>query len=259
MTERTACAAIFDPFMIQAICLWSGPRNVSTALMYSFAQIDGVLAVDEPLYGHYLRVTGADHPGRDEVIAAMNCNGNDVMQSLLQMQAENPSPRLFLKHMAHHLVDIDTGFMQHTCNVFLVRDPREMLPSLTIQLPRATLADTGLEQQHRLFEKLVARGQDPVVLDAKELLLDPPGVLQKLCSRIEVEFDTAMLEWEAGPRPEDGVWAPHWYHAVHQSTGFAPFVAKSDFPGHLRDLLTECRPWYERLYAHALRSENNGA
>jgi hypothetical protein len=226
--------------------------------MYSFAQRSDVRVVDEPLYGHYLRVTGADHPGRDEVIAAMNCDGDDVMRGLLKNQAKAPSPRLFLKHMAHHLVGIDISFMRDTTNVFLIRDPREMLPSLTIQLPHAQLADTGLEQQWRLFEQLQRDGGSPVVLDSRELLLDPPLVLEQLCDAIGLCFDAAMLDWPAGPRPEDGVWAPHWYHAVHESTGFAPYVAKTGFPEHLNALLAECQPWYERLFEHAIRAPFTG-
>ena len=244
--------------MIQPVCLWSGPRNVSTALMYSFAQRDDIRVVDEPLYGHYLRVSGADHPGRDEVLAAMNCDGDAVIADLLAAQRTEPGRRLFLKHMAHHLVDLELGFLADTTNLFLVRDPREMLPSLTIQLPHATLADTGLKRQWQLFDDLHARGQSPLVIDARELLLDPRGVLTALCRHLDLDFDARMLRWEAGARPEDGIWARHWYHAVHRSTGWAPFVAKDHFPTHLEDLLAECRPWYERLYAHALRARPEG-
>ncbi len=244
--------------MIQPVCLWSGPRNVSTALMYSFAQRDDVRVVDEPLYGHYLRVSGADHPGRDEVRAAMNCDGDAVVADMLAAQRAEPERRLFLKHMAHHLVDLDLGFLAETTNLFLVRDPREMLPSLTIQLPQAELADTGLKRQWQLFDELRAQGQSPVILDARELLLDPRGVLTALCRHLDLDFDARMLRWEAGARPEDGIWARHWYHAVHRSTGWAPFVAKGHFPAHLEELLAECRPWYERLFAHALRARPEG-
>ena len=240
--------------MANAINLWSGPRNVSTALMYSFAQRPDILAVDEPLYGHYLATSGAEHPGRDEVIAAMNCDGNAVVAKLLARQEAHPERRLFLKHMAHHLIGVDTGFLQKTTNVFLVRDPREMLPSLTIQLPHATLADTSLKQQWELFYALQEQGQRPAVLDSRELLLDPRSVLRQLCERIDLDFDAAMLSWDAGARPEDGVWAPHWYHAVHNSTGFAPYKRKVGFPEHLEGLLEECAPWYDKLYAHAIRS-----
>ena len=245
--------------MTAAICLWSGPRNVSTALMYSFAQNENVAVIDEPLYGHYLRVTGAEHPGREEVIAAMNCDGNTVMRELLRRQAENPEPRLFIKHMAHHLVGLDLGFLHETCNVFLIRDPRDMLPSLSIQLPEPCLADTGLRRQWELFSDLVAAGQAPAILDSRELLTSPHYVLSTLCEHIGLPFTPAMLSWEAGPRPEDGVWAPHWYDAVHRSTGFAPYRAKTEFPDWLRPLLDECEPWYEKLFEHAIRAQEKGA
>lgn len=242
----------------KAICLWSGPRNVSTALMYAFAQYDDIRVVDEPLYGHYLSVTGAVHPGREDVIAAMNCDGDEVMQNLLHTQREQPTPRLFIKHMAHHLVDIDLGFLDETENVFLIRDPREMLPSLTIQVPHAGLTDTGLKTQSDLFDSLSRAGKQPVVIDSRELLLDPAAICAALCARIGVTYRDDMLHWDAGGRPEDGVWAPHWYHAVHRSTGFAPYTPKTGFPRHLEGLLEECRPWYDRLYAHALRAAPDG-
>lgn len=236
------------------ICLWSGPRNVSTALMYSFAQLPGIRVVDEPLYGHYLRVTGAAHPGRRDVLAAMDCDGDAVMRGLVRRQRQAPLPRLFLKQMAHHLVDLDLAFLDSTENIFLIRNPRDMLPSLTVQLPDAGPADTGLQQQWRLFRRLRRRAGQPLVLDAQELLSDPRAVLSELCRAIGVEYSDTMLSWPAGPRPEDGVWAPHWYEAVHRSTGFQPYRARPDFPDSLRPLLARCEPWYRQLYEHALRA-----
>ena len=226
--------------------------------MYSFAQRPEIQVVDEPLYGHYLLSSGADHPGHEEVIATMNCDGDAVMRELLLRANQQDSQRLFLKHMAHHLINIDLAFLRQTENVFLVRDPQEMLPSLTVQLPQARAADTGLEQQWRLFEDLVSSGQQPAVLDARELLLDPAGVLRQLCEHLGIGFSEEMLHWPSGPRVEDGVWAPHWYHAVHQSTGFARYAAKPGFPAHLEPLLDECAPWYNRLFEHALRARDNG-
>ena len=228
---------------------------MSTALMYSFAQHDGISVIDEPLYGHYLRVTGADHPGREEVLAAMNCDGDAVMRELIDDQTGDPSRRLFIKHMAHHLVDLDLGFLGHTCNILLIRDPREMLPSLTIQLPQAGLADTGLKRQWQLYADLVESGQRPAVLDSRELLLDPHGVMTRLCVHIGIEFTHDMLHWEAGSIAEDGIWAPYWYHAVHRSTGFAPYEPKTGFPDSLQGLLRECKPWYDKLYEHAIRAD----
>lgn len=240
--------------MSKPICLWSGPRNVSTALMYSFAELPEIRIVDEPLYGHYLRVSGSNHPGRAEILAAMNCDGDAVMLSLLQQQRQTTDARLFVKHMAHHLVSLNLDFLTRTDNIFLIRDPRQMLPSLTIQLPEAGLADTGLQRQWQLYAELVDKGQHPAVLDSKELLLDPAAVLRQLCAHLGIGFDDSMLTWRSGPRKEDGVWAPHWYHVVHQSTGFSSYVEKPDFPEPLLPLLRECEPWYERLYEHALRA-----
>lgn len=226
--------------------------------MYSFAQREDVLVVDEPLYGHYLRVSGADHPGREQVLASMNCDGDSVMHDLLDAQARDDSRHHFFKHMAHHLIALDLGFLTRTCNIMLIRDPEEMLPSLTIQVPQAKLADTGLRQQWELYSDLLNSGQDPAIIDSRELLLDPEGVLRKLCAHLGLAFSKSMLHWTAGARAEDGVWAPYWYHALHRSTGFAAYEPKTGFPAALKPLLVECKPWYDRLFAGAIRSSNHG-
>lgn len=236
------------------LCLWSGPRNVSTALMYSFARRPDTRVVDEPLYAHYLRVSGAQHPGREDVIAAQDNDGERVVREILLGPCDRPV--LFLKLMAHHLVDLDLGFLDHTVNVLLIRHPAEVLASLVNQIPRPDLADTGMATQSRMLDDLERRGQPPLVIDSRELLLDPPGVLAQLCARLDLAFDERMLSWPAGGRPEDGVWAPHWYHNIHRSTGFLPYRPKTDpFPERLQPLLEECRPHYDRLFAHALRAE----
>ena len=222
--------------------------------MYSFAQRRDTLVVDEPLYGHFLRVTGTIHPGRNEVLAALNCDGDVVMRDLLARQHDPARDILFMKQMAHHLVDIDRDFMRKTRNIFLIRDPRQMLPSLTIQMPHAKLADTGLETQWHLYRGLTDAGQQPAILDSRELLLDPGTVLEKLCAHLEIPYTDDMLSWPAGARPEDGIWAPHWYHAVHRSTGFSVEVAKENFPERLEPLLAQCKPWYDKLYEHAIRA-----
>jgi hypothetical protein len=222
--------------------------------MYSFAQLPGVRVVDEPLYGHYLRVSGAEHPGGQDVMDSMDCDGDAVINDLMRRQAADPENVLFIKHMAHHLVDLDLDFLQSARNIFLIRDPREMLPSLTVQLPHATLTDTGLKRQWDLYSDLANAGRNPVVLDSRELLLDPASVISCLCDTLGLDFENGMLTWTAGARIEDGVWAPHWYHAVHKSTGFAPYQPKTDFPENLQTLLDECNPFYEKLFEHALRA-----
>lgn len=233
--------------------MWSGPRNVSTAVMYSFAQRPDTAVIDEPLYGHYLSVTGAPHPGRDEVLAAMELDGNRVMSQLPRQSAGQPI--LFAKQMAHHLAGIDYGLLRDSQHFLLIRDPLEMLPSLARVLPSPRLEDTGLVCQVELFTALRSFGQDPFCIDARELLLDPGSILTQACKRLDLEFVPCMLQWPPGPRPEDGVWAPHWYANVHRSRGFAPWRAPSDpFPDTLRPLLHECRPYYQRLFDHALRA-----
>lgn len=252
-TDASGDGHMIELQQMKTVCLWSGPRNVSTALMYSFAQRADSQVVDEPLYGHYLRVSGAEHPGRDEVMTAMNCEGDTVMRNILESPPQDATVK-FIKQMAHHLVELDLWFLPRVSNIFLVRDPKEMLPSLTVQLPDAGLVDTGLETQWRLFEQLAGSGQIPAVIDSRELLLDPPGVLRQLCEHLEIAYIDKMLSWDAGAIAEDGVWAPYWYHAVHESTGFSPYVEKTGFPEHLEPLLEICAPWYDRLYDHAIRA-----
>lgn len=235
------------------ICLWSGPRNISTALMYSFAQRSDTVVVDEPLYAHYLSKSASRsyHPGADEVLASQDQNGERVVETVIL--GEHSRPVRFFKNMTHHLLDLDRSFLAKTCNVLLIRDPQEMLPSYANTVENPTLEDTGYADQWRLFEELQKRGQDPPVLDARLLLLDPRGVLMELCRRIGIEFQESMLRWKAGPRPEDGVWAPYWYRSVHRSTGFQPYRAKSaPFPQNLAQLLEECRPFYEKLLKYAI-------
>ncbi len=236
------------------LSVWSGPRNVSTALMYSFRQRPDTLVVDEPLYGHYLAVTGADHPGDEEVLAAMDRDGERVVREVILGPCGRPVH--FFKNMAHHLVALDRAFLSRVTNALLIRDPIEMLPSLANQLPDPTLRDTGLAQQAEILDLILERGDEPVVLDAKELLLDPPGVLRKACEKLGLPFYEAMLSWPPGPKPEDGVWAKHWYHNVHSSTAFTPYSPKAEpFPERLEPLLRECRPLYERLRRFAITAE----
>lgn len=240
--------------MTTRLSLWSGPRNISTALMYAFAQRGDTTVVDEPLYGYYLAHTPARayHPGADEVIAAMETDGEKVVQNVLLGDYETPV--VFFKNMPHHLHELAWDFMDHLVNVILTRDPVDMLPSYAKNVQAPTLADVGYAAHIRLLEYLQARGQHPPVLDSRLVLENPRGVLRQLCERVGIPFDEAMLRWEAGPRPEDGVWAKYWYDSVHRSTGFQTYQPKLDpFPESLKPLLAECQPYYERLAALALK------
>ena len=157
--------------------------------------------------------------------------------------------------MAHHLIELDFGWLhqEEVVNVFLIRDPEQMLPSLVNQIERPTLRDAAYRKQAELYRELDEAGRSAEVLDSRLLLLDPAGVLEELCRRIGIPFEPAMLRWEAGPRPEDGAWAKYWYHNLHRSTGFAPYREKTaPFPEDLKSLLDECRPHYDFLRERAI-------
>lgn len=237
------------------ICLWSGPRNISTALMYSFAQRDDTVVYDEPLYAHYLSKTPAReyHPGAEEVIATMENDGEKVVHDLIL--GDQPKPVAFFKHMTHHLFNLDRSFLSETVNVLLTRDPVDMLPSFATQIENLSLRDVGYKFHTELLTQLQSIRQDPPILDSKQILLNPKKVLGELCERIGIPFQEAMLSWKAGGRPEDGLWAKYWYKSVHQSTGFGKYVQKSEpFPEALKPLLEECKPYYEQLSAVAIKA-----
>ena len=221
--------------------------------MYAFAQRGDTQVVDEPLYAHYLHNTdrAAAHPDSAAVMASMSTDGAKVIREVILGPCEKPV--LFMKQMAHHLIHIDRGFLRQMLNVFLIRDPREMLPSLMKVIGVPTLADTGLKTQHDLLLDLRATGQSPPVLDARLLLEDPSGVLCQLCEQLGLRFEPEMLSWSVGGCPADGVWAKYWYENAHRSTGFAPYRPKSEpFPGELAGILEECLGYYDVLRAAAI-------
>lgn len=237
------------------IALWSGPRNISTALMYAFAQRADTTVVDEPLYAHYLASTDARtyHPGAAEVMASQERDWRKVVQQVLLGPYETPI--VFFKSMTHHLVNLEWDFLLALSNIILTRDPRAMLPSYSQQITQPTLQDTGYAAHLCLLEYLEQHGQTPPILDAQMVLQQPDSVLRQLCEQLAIPFDQAMLHWDAGPRPEDGVWAKYWYANVHRSTGFQPYTPQTTpFPAHLQPLLEVCQPYYARLTARALRA-----
>lgn len=239
----------------RAINMWSGPRNVSTAIMYSFAQRDDTKVLDEPFYAHYLIQSGVEHPGRTKVLESQPKDAEVVMQNLQSIRQKNDV--IFLKNMAHHMIEMgDTlsTLINKFRHIFLIRDPKEMLPSLNKALPNPSLRDTAYKRQLELFKRVKSKGFSPNVIDAGELLKDPREVLTTLCNRLNIPFTDKMLSWKEGPIPEDGIWAEYWYDNVHQSTGFEPYTPKNyTLPEHLKPLYERCKPIYKQLFAHAIK------
>lgn len=230
---------------------WSGPRNISTALMYSWRQRPDTTVVDEPLYAHYLTVDDRGHPGVDAVLSTQDDDADAVIRDVILGPCETPV--LYIKQMAHHLRGIDRTHLALTENILLVRHPRDMLASLSVQLPHCELADTGLVEAVELLDAIIAEGGQPVVIETQALLQDPATVLAQVCERVGLAFDPVVLSWPAGPKPEDGSWAPHWYANVHRSTGFAPYRASDRaLPAQVKPVLDEAMPLYERLAAYAI-------
>lgn len=235
------------------ISLWSGPRNVSTALMYSFANRPDTVVLDEPLYGHYLKISGAQHPGRSEILETMELDGELVSREFCDQ--DYGKPILFIKNMAHHLVNIDLVLLDQLQNLLLIRDPKEMIPSLIKQIPNPIMRDTGLKQQWELYQYLSKQGRHPLVIDSKELLIDPKSILVNVCMKTDIPYFDEMTHWKPGSLPEDGVWAKHWYHNVHKSIGFQTYKSKhKPIPESLMDLLKECDYYYQLLYEQALKA-----
>ena len=230
------------------LAVWSGPRNLSTALMRSWENRPDTVVIDEPLYAHYLRATGLDHPGRDDVIAAGETDWRRVVAALKAPLPDGVRVQ-YQKQMAHHLLPgIDRGWVAGLSNVVLIRDPREVVASYVRARESVAAEDIGLPQQVALYDELAAAGPAPPVIDARDFLAGPEPYLRALCDHAGVPFTERMLSWPPGPRPSDGVWGRYWYAAVWQSTGFGPpGPAAPPLAGRPAEVAEQCRPLYERL------------
>lgn len=238
------------------IAMWSGPRNISTTMMRSWGSRADAIVCDEPFYAHYLRETEFDHhPGYEEVIKHHEADWRKVVEVLTAPLPEGKTI-FYQKQMAHHMLgDVQLDWTDQFTSVFLIRDPREMLLSLLEFFPEPQVEETGLPQQLELFRRAERRMEHkPVVVDSRDVLLDPRGMLSELCRRIEVPFDEAMLSWSPGIHDTDGIWAKHWYDKVAKTTAFGPYREKAgEVPPQHREVLKQCQAVYEELAEHRIR------
>jgi len=245
------------------IAMWSGPRNISTAMMRSWGNRADTTVVDEPFYAFYLQATGKKHPVAQEVIASGEADWRKVVATLTTTTVRR-SPRtggshigiFYQKMMTHHLLpEVERDWLAGLTNCFLIRDPAEVIASYSKKNDDPELEDLGFVQQAEIFEWVRERSQAiPPVIDARDVLQDPEGLLRLLCREVGVEFDPAMLSWPPGLRETDGVWAKHWYGEVANSTGFASYRERSaEIPKRLRQIEARCRESYNQLFQHRLR------
>ena len=237
------------------IAMWSGPRNISTAMLRAWGNRPDTAVCDEPFYAHYLEATGQDHPGREEIIA---CGETDSRKVAAWLTGEVPGGRaiFYQKHMTHHLLpETERGWMEAVTHAFLIRDPGEVIVSYLKKNHDPTVEDLGFAQQAKIFDQVCCRNPEPKppIVDAADVLRSPEHMLRILCEALGTVFDPAMLRWPPGPRDTDGVWAKHWYAEVERSTAFASYHPKDEpVPARLRDVYKRCLEYYLRLHAQRL-------
>lgn len=239
---------------MKRIAMWSGPRNISTAMMRSFENRGDTVVIDEPFYACFLERSGIDHPGREIILQSQSTDTNKVIESLVGPHSE-AAGIFYQKHMCHHMLDgMELDWMKEVTNVFLIRDPRAMIASYVKSREAVEFSDLGARQMIKFFDAECDRlGTTPIVIESADVLKDPEGMLEKLCNALEIPFDIAMLNWPQGKRDSDGVWAPHWYASVEKSTGFMPYSEREiELSPELERIADQCMPAYEKLLKYAL-------
>jgi hypothetical protein len=241
------------------IAMWSGPRNISTAMMRAFENRPDTAVIDEPFYAAYLAATGLDHPMRNEVLAGQPTDWRVVARNLLgPVPADRPI--FYHKHMTHHMCPaFGREWIAQCRNVFLIRAPADVLRSYRVRRNTVTLEDIGFRQQAELFDMVCDQlGHAPPVIDAADVLAAPEATLKALCSALQIPFLPQMLRWPAGPRGTDGVWAPAWYQAVQKSTGFARPVQQSPaLDNQLKDIADAALPYYARMIPFRMQGQGS--
>ncbi len=255
MFQRILWSALrFREGLGMRIAMWSGPRNLSTAMMYAFAQRSDFAVWDEPFYAAFLEASGIDHPMRAESVAAGETDPAKV-GAVCAGPVPGGKPHWYQKHMTHHMLpSFPLDWFAEVRHAFLIRHPARVVASYVKKREMPTRDDIGFWQQAKLFDHIQGLGADPVVIDSATVRENPEAALTALCETLGIAFDPAMLSWPAGGNPADGAWAPHWYGAIHRSTGFAG--AEGPLPelsgAHL-DLVQDAMLHYERLAALAIK------
>ena len=238
----------------KTICMWSGPRNLSTAMMRSFENRADTAVWDEPFYAPSLAASGRDHPGRQAILKHHETDPDKVARACLETPPGG-EPFYFQKHMPRHMEDgFPMDWTKNCQHFFLLRSPDAVIASYAKTWANLTIEDIGFLQQVDLYDRFIAQGHTVPIIDSDDILANPEAMLTALCEALGMPFDPAMLAWPSGPRETDGVWAPYWYKSVEASTGFTgPRTEAPVVPSHCLDMSEKCRPAYERLYAMRIK------
>ena len=236
------------------IAMWSGPRNISTAMMRAWENRVDTAVVDEPFYACYLTASGIVHPMQQEVLASQSSDWQQVIDEVLEAPLQNQQTIQYQKHMTQHMLsEVDTAWLSSLRHAFLIRHPGEVVASYGRKRGSVTAQDIGFARQTELYELAVSSGANPAIVDGADVLRSPGNVLRKLCAHLQVPFDDKMLSWPAGSRESDGVWAPHWYNKVEQSTGFGAYSPKNlNLDQQQQDVVDQCLPYYQSMYEKRL-------
>lgn len=240
---------------ITRIAMWSGPRNISTAMMRAWENRPDTQVVDEPFYACYLTATGIVHPMQEQVLASQSSVWHEVIEQELHKPLPVGVNIQYQKHMTQHMVtDIDTQWFRSVKHAFLIRHPAEVVNSYGVKRATVTADDVGFALQSKIYRMAIDAGFTNIpVIDSKDVLRDPERVLSELCKALDVPFDAAMLQWPAGPRESDGAWAPHWYQNVEKSTRFGAYRERSfELSAEQQRVVDECLPHYHAMYERRL-------
>ncbi len=216
-------------------------------MMYSFAQRSDTKVLDEPFYGFYLQKTGIDHPGKEETIQSQDKDPETVINKIEKLNTEFPV--VFVKNMAHHHEVLDWKYLTEYKNVFLIRDPKQLIASFAQVIKEPTMQDIGLQHEAELLEYVFENSKhSPIVVDSNNILPDPEYGLTRLCEQLDIPFEPSMLSWKKGPIPEDGTWAKYWYKNLHNSTGFMKqSTSERELPQNCQPLYEQALPFYQKL------------
>ncbi|MEQ8358101.1 MAG: sulfotransferase family protein [Cytophagales bacterium] len=237
---------------MKRISLWSGPRNISTAMMYAFAQRNDTTVVDEPLYAFYLKETGIDHPGREETLRSMSSNRDEVIFTLREKQFRTEI--VFFKNMCHHVLDLPLNILDNLCNVFLIREPKFVIASYIKEISHPDISDLGYTDLLKMTDYLKEKGREVFLIDSRDILQNPAKGLKSICDFTGIPYSSSMLKWSKGGIREDGVWSKYWYTSLHQSEGFMPYSRKEvEIPKRLMPLLKESEIIYEILQDRSVK------